>query len=185
MLTHAYTPVIKVKITKLKTPTGSFHHLLHQGSHDPTQSLSDLPSMSNTVSFVFGCSVSLPLSLLLLTACLNVWTPALKNRPSFCVKPLLLLSIAYRGTLSHDLKSPRDLWGMTWLTVYTGHDGWLIQAAAMLLPHSHTQCKYDSGGPAKLSSSISIAGQIAGLGKGFRGYWGSKTVDGWAVSGWG
>lgn len=85
-----------------------------------------------------------------------------------------------RLKVSYSLQSPGDFWGMTWPTVYTGHDGW--QSAAVHALRSKTRPEYDS---AKLSSSISAAGQIAVLGQGFRGFGGSAEVDGWAVSGWG
>ncbi len=44
--------------------------------------------------------------------------------------------------------------------------------------------KYDSAGLAKLSSSISAAGQIVVLGQGCRGFGGRPEVDGCSVSGW-
>lgn len=136
--TYLHAPIISGRIAKPQTRAESFHHL---ESHDHTQSFSELPSVYNTVSFVFSCSVSF-----LLAVYLNAWTPGQNNRLCFCVQPLVLcfpvLPAIHRlkrqpvTFVSYSSRSPGDFWGMTWPSVYIGHDGWPIQSAAALPLHS-------------------------------------------------
>lgn len=102
LIKPAYTPKHihhKVRITEqiscwvLPPPTSS-------GSHDPTPSSRDLPSMYNTFSSVLSCTV-----LILLTVYIHEWTTGQENRflssvqaPVLCFSVLLIFN-AQRSSL--------------------------------------------------------------------------------------
>lgn len=124
----------RVRKTKPKTPAGSFHHLLHRGDVTPLH-LPVIYLPCATASFVFSCTV-----LFLLTLCLN---PRQEKQANLCASSCSLF-FSSDGLKRHTAVSsetcgsakPRGTLGggggVTKVTVYTGHDWWLLQSAATL-----------------------------------------------------